>query len=30
MTYTIITDNGGGEDQIYHDIEGQIYTFPPM
>ncbi len=30
MNYTIITDNGGGEDQIYHDIEGQIYTFPPM
>lgn len=29
-TYTIITDNGGGEDQIYHDVEGQIYTFPPM
>lgn len=30
MNYTIITDNGGGEDQIYHDIEGEIYTFPPM
>ena len=30
MNYTIITDNGGGEDQIYHDVEGQIYTFPPM
>ena len=28
MTYTIITDNGGGEDQIYHDVEGEIYTFP--
>lgn len=28
MIYTIITDNGGGEDQIYHDVEGQIYTFP--
>lgn len=30
MVYTVITDNGGGEDQIYHDVEGQIYTFPPM
>ena len=30
MDYTVITDNGGGEDQIYHDVEGQIYTFPPM
>jgi len=30
MNYTVITDNGGGEDQIYHDVEGQIYTFPPM
>jgi len=30
MKYTVITDNGGGEDQIYHDVEGQIYTFPPM
>ncbi|MDO4801792.1 MAG: hypothetical protein Q4A15_06470 [Prevotellaceae bacterium] len=30
MIYTIITDNGGGEDQIYHDIEGSIYTFPTM
>lgn len=30
MNYTIITDNGGGDDQIYHDIEGHIYTFPPM
>ncbi len=30
MIYTIITDNGGGEDEIYHDVEGQIYTFPPM
>jgi hypothetical protein len=30
MAYTVITDNGGGEDQIYHDVEGQIYTFPPM
>jgi hypothetical protein len=28
--YAVITDNGGGEDQIYHDVEGQIYTFPPM
>ena len=28
MNYAIITDNGGGEDQIYHDVEGQIYTFP--
>lgn len=30
MIYTVITDNGGGEDQIYHDVEGQIYTFPTM
>ena len=30
MDYTVITDNGGGEDQIYHDVEGEIYTFPPM
>jgi len=30
MDYTVITDNGGGEDQIYHDVEGQIYTFPTM
>lgn len=30
MNYAVITDNGGGEDQIYHDVEGQIYTFPPM
>lgn len=30
MTYTVITDNGGGETQIYHDVEGEIYTFPPM
>ena len=30
MGYTVITDNGGGEDQIYHDVEGEIYTFPPM
>ena len=30
MDYTVITDNGGGENQIYHDVEGQIYTFPPM
>ena len=30
MDYTVITDNGGGEDQIYHDVEGQIYTFPPI
>ena len=26
--YTIITDNGGGERNIYHDITGEIYTFP--
>lgn len=26
--YTVITDNGGGENQIYHDVEGEIYTFP--
>lgn len=30
MDYAVITDNGGGEDQIYHDVEGQIYTYPPM
>ena len=30
MFYTVITDNGGGEDQIYHDVEGEIYTFPRM
>ena len=30
MNYTVITDNGGGEEQIYHDVEGHIYTFPPM
>lgn len=30
MKYTVITDNGGGEEQIYHDVEGQIYTFPPI
>ena len=30
MDYTVITDKGGGEDQIYHDVEGQIYTFPPI
>ena len=30
MYYTVITDNGGGEEQIYHDVEGEIYTFPPM
>lgn len=30
MIYTIITDNGGGDDQIYHDVEGLIYTFPTM
>lgn len=30
MKYAVITDNGGGEEQIYHDVEGQIYTFPPM
>ncbi len=30
MDYAVITDNGGGKDQIYHDVEGQIYTFPPM
>lgn len=28
--YTVITDNGGGPNQIYHDIAGEIYTFPPM
>lgn len=28
--YTVITDNGGGSNQIYHDIAGEIYTFPPM
>lgn len=28
--YTVITDNGGGPNQIYHDVAGEIYTFPPM
>lgn len=28
--YTVITDNGGGPNQIYHDIAGEIYTFPTM
>lgn len=28
--YSVITDNGGGPNQIYHDIAGEIYTFPPM
>lgn len=27
--FTVITDNGGGPRNIYHDITGQIYTFPP-
>lgn len=26
--YTVITDNGGGPNQIYHDVAGEIYTFP--
>lgn len=28
--YTIITDNGGGERNIYHDVTGEVYTFPPQ
>lgn len=28
--YTVITDNGGGPNQIYHDVAGEIYTFPPV
>lgn len=30
MIYSVITDNGGGNDQIYHDVEGQVYTFPTI
>ena len=28
LNYTVITDKGGGPNQIYHDVEGEIYTFP--
>ncbi len=28
MKYTVITDNGGGPNLIYHDIAGEVYTFP--
>lgn len=26
--YAVITDNGGGETNIYHDVTGEVYTFP--
>lgn len=29
MNYAVITDNGGGENEIWHDVEGEEYTFPP-
>lgn len=29
QNFTVITDNGGGPRNIYHDVTGQIYTFPP-
>lgn len=28
MKYTVITDNGGGPNLIYHNIAGEVYTFP--
>ncbi len=26
--YAVIVDNGGGPNLIYHDVEGEVYTFP--
>lgn len=26
--YAIITDNGGGDNAVWHDVEGEEYTFP--
>ena len=28
--YAVIVDNGGGPNLVYHDVEGEVYTFPTM